>query len=391
MQMQLLSEMNWGLIVSMVLMSGVLAYIGDRVGMHYGKKRISFLTLRPRHTSQIITVLTGILISIAMLVTFSFVSEDIRAALFSMKFIQSQITNLTADLQASRDEAKLSALELVKSEEMLAAQKTQLQDVEQRLAAVTPELNNARSDLERIRNEQARLELEKTTLEAALTELRSEADTLRAGLSQVRSGRISVFADELLAQQEILPDSDRDAVERVFSELRRRTEFVLATRLGINVENVILAVDIHDEQAKITQCAMAPKRKILRALAGANVVAGEDVRIRYEVSDSALVYAKGTVLHDEVVDVGEYGADGEAILYTMLRQVNQRAVRDGIMTNPATGKVGTLEATEFFNAVEEVRKGRGQLRIVISAANDLYTEGPVQIVISVRAKNAPTA
>ena len=136
---------------------------------------------------------------------------------------------------------------------------------------------------------------------------------------------------------------------------------------------------------------MAPKRKILRALAGANVVAGEDVRIRYEVSDSALVYAKGTILYDEVVDVGESGVDGEAMLYTMLRQGNQKAVRDGIMTNPATGKVGTLEATEFFNAVEEIRKSRGQLRIVISAANDLYTEGPVQIVISVRAENAPTA
>ncbi len=389
--MQLLSEMNWGLIVSMVLMSGALAYIGDRVGMHYGKKRISFLTLRPRHTSQIITVLTGILIAIAMLVTFSFVSEDVRTALFSMKFIQSQITNLTADLQTSRDEARLSALELVKSEEMLAAQKTQLQDVEKRLAAVTPELINARSDLERIRNEQARLEQEKKSLEAALTELRSEADTLRAGLSQVRSGRIAVFADELLSQQEILPDSDRDTVERAFSELRRRTEFVLATRLGVSVESIVLAVDIEDEQAKITQCTREPKRKILRALAGANIVAGEDVRVRYDVSDSTLVYAKGTVLFEEVVDIGESGADGEAMLYTILRQVNQKAVRDGIMTNPATGKVGTLEATEFFNAVEEIRKSRGQLRIVISAANDLYTEGPVQIVISVRANNAPTS
>jgi uncharacterized protein (DUF3084 family) len=388
-QMQLLSEMNWRLIITMVLMSGVLAYIGDKVGMHYGKKRISFLTLRPRHTSQIITVLTGILISIAMLVSFSFISESVRTALFSMKFIQTQITKLTADLQASRDEAKLSALELVKSEERLSVQKKLLGEVEERFAAVTPELEKARNELERIRTERTQLEQEKTSLEEALAGLRSEAETLRAGLSQIRSGRISVFADELLAQKEVLPESARDTVERAFSELRRRTEFVLATRLGVRVENVILAVDIRDEQEKIAECAGASKRKIVRALADSNVVAGEDVRIRYEIADSALVYAKDTVLHDETVNVGENGPDGEALLYTILQKVNQKAVKDGIMPNPATGKVGALGATEFFNAVEQVRKSRGTLRIVISAADDLYTEGPVQIVITVRSEGAP--
>jgi len=39
-----------------------VAYLGDIVGTRIGKRRISLFGLRPRHTSSVITVITGILI-----------------------------------------------------------------------------------------------------------------------------------------------------------------------------------------------------------------------------------------------------------------------------------------------------------------------------------------
>ncbi|NLB83109.1 MAG: DUF3084 domain-containing protein, partial [Synergistaceae bacterium] len=46
--MQIWSDMNWRLILTLIVVSAVLAYLGDVLGMKIGKKRISLLGLRPR-------------------------------------------------------------------------------------------------------------------------------------------------------------------------------------------------------------------------------------------------------------------------------------------------------------------------------------------------------
>ena len=51
------------LITVLVITGGIIAFIGDRLGTKIGKKRLSIFGLRPRHTSIIITIFTGIVIT----------------------------------------------------------------------------------------------------------------------------------------------------------------------------------------------------------------------------------------------------------------------------------------------------------------------------------------
>ena len=51
------------LIAALIVSGGAIAFIGDRLGTKIGKKRLSIFGLRPRHTSNVITVITGILIT----------------------------------------------------------------------------------------------------------------------------------------------------------------------------------------------------------------------------------------------------------------------------------------------------------------------------------------
>ncbi len=63
-------------------MSGLIAYLGDLVGRKVGKKRLTLFGLRPRYTSVIITVITGILIA-AFSITLIFTAfSNVRTALF---------------------------------------------------------------------------------------------------------------------------------------------------------------------------------------------------------------------------------------------------------------------------------------------------------------------
>ena len=51
------------LIAVLVVTGGAIAFIGDRLGTKIGKKRLSIFGLRPRHTSNVVTVITGFVIT----------------------------------------------------------------------------------------------------------------------------------------------------------------------------------------------------------------------------------------------------------------------------------------------------------------------------------------
>lgn len=81
-------------IVIVMIVSGVIAYVGDRVGHQVGRKRLSLFGIRPRYTSTIVAVSTGMLIALlAMLLALLF-SQQVKTALFRMNQISAQITHL---------------------------------------------------------------------------------------------------------------------------------------------------------------------------------------------------------------------------------------------------------------------------------------------------------
>ncbi|HWR10033.1 DUF3084 domain-containing protein [Sporomusa sp.] len=55
----------FGLVLIAILgvMGGAIAYIGDKIGTKVGKKKLSLFGLRPKYTSIIVAVTTGILIT----------------------------------------------------------------------------------------------------------------------------------------------------------------------------------------------------------------------------------------------------------------------------------------------------------------------------------------
>ena len=382
MQLQIWSDMNWRLILPLIIVSGILAYLGDVLGMRIGKKRVSLFGLRPRDTSRFITAVTGILISVAVLITMTIFSENVRTALFSMKFIQGQLQSLTRELQESREESQLMGINLLDSEKRLTEQEDKLLRVQEELSTAQPLLRDVRQSLVATQKERDQLEDEKLALSASVEELRSEAEELRKGLIQIRSGRIAVFAREILGQTAIEPMSGQPEVEEAFRELRNRAEYAIAARTELNPSEVTLAADEGDEKESMASCTGQQGRKFVRIVAEANAVFGEEIRIAYEVSDSFLVYTKGDVLCVQTVEPGPARDNAESELHLILRMVNRKAVQDSIKPDPVTGKVGALDAVEFFDAVDLLSRAEVPMIVEVTAAEDIYTEGPVRVALS---------
>ena len=51
------------LILVVLILGGLIATLGDRIGTKVGKARLSLFNLRPRKTAVLVTVFTGVMIS----------------------------------------------------------------------------------------------------------------------------------------------------------------------------------------------------------------------------------------------------------------------------------------------------------------------------------------
>lgn len=99
------------LVLVIAILGGLIALLGDRVGMKVGKKRLSIFGLRPKYTSMLITVVTGVLIAGTTLLLLALVSNDVRTALFRMKTLEQELAATKTELALEQE--RLTELETV--------------------------------------------------------------------------------------------------------------------------------------------------------------------------------------------------------------------------------------------------------------------------------------
>jgi uncharacterized protein (DUF3084 family) len=387
------SEFNWQLIVIIVGISAAVSYVGDVLGMKIGKRRISLLGLRPRYTSTIVTMFTGIAVAILTLCAAAYTSESVRAAFFGVNYLEREIARLIQDQRERQDQLSQMEFELSMAYSDLRSMEGELLSASRDLRDVTAELGGARLQVTELERERARLDeqmgllnQEKERMESDVAALRKEADDLREGLDEMKGGRVIVFQGELLAQIAVESDARPDEVDAALSRL------VISAAEAITVKNresgmamagepprveisEALRKEIHDELGR------SSGRKLLRLTAAMNVVLGQVVDSKVDIFDSKVVFRKDEILLTDKIRGGLPQDDASDLLYTMLKQINPKAVALGVLPNPISGAVGNLDSLDFFSVVDKINESQQPLVITFVAANDIYTEGPVNIRI----------
>ena len=145
------------LIVVLIITGGAIAFIGDRLGSKVGKKKLSIFGLRPRHTSIIVTIFTGVCITTLTFGVMAAASQNVRTALFGMeklnqkmKTTQASLNQATEDLQAAQQqqqEANDALDQSRKDVETLKAQQQELEAESQRLQEGNRLLELAKAEL----------------------------------------------------------------------------------------------------------------------------------------------------------------------------------------------------------------------------------------------------
>lgn len=356
------SNTNWLLILSLILGSAALAILGDILGFKYGKQRISLFGLRPKHTSRLITALTGGVITVLVLAVLTVLSQDVRTALFSMKYVQQQLYDLQvrlAESQAIADQARSE------------------------LAAQQGSLELARLDLETLRNDRLLLEQEREELDAELRAMREEADQLKGALRTMKSEAIALSANVLLAQRAFPAGCSSEDAAAGLEALRREVRLSVlehvSDQLLSRLRDLPIQFDPEEEAAVLAAVTGSEERRYVRALARENVAFGESIPVRLETGESLLIYSDGETIYRRAVNPQDPGFQAEEALHIFLRDLKRQAIHDGVLPDPATNNVGTLGGEDFFAAVEALHAIQDPVIINALAVGDIHTEGPVAI------------
>jgi hypothetical protein len=99
-----------GNVALVMALSGAVAYVGDRVGHQVGRRRLTLFGIRPRYTSTIVAIATGMVIALVLTLGAIFASEQVKTAFFKLNSINQQIAELQArqrDLEAKVNSGRL--------------------------------------------------------------------------------------------------------------------------------------------------------------------------------------------------------------------------------------------------------------------------------------------
>lgn len=380
-----------GLILILAVMGGIIAFLGDKLGSKIGKKKMSLFGLRPYHTSVLITIVTGIAVAAATMGALTLVSEDVRTALFGMNRLKSEIAALNSDKQAveaelSGQNAKVKALdeEIKVSSSALADANRQKVISQKQLKEVQGRYREAEAGLAATKEQVSSLAASRDKLQGEVHGLEEATRKLREGLIAIREGDVVFRSGEMLYAGVLRGGlAAKENKEQMQSFLMAANHYVLER---MQAKSDVQALWLPDKMVNEALAALAESKGniYVRVSAAANILAGEMVISKIEMAPNRKIFAAGTTILTQKINVRVDSQQPEAALLAFLRDVNKTAVGAGVVPDPLTGKVGAVEAKEMETVSANIRKLGGRVEVIGRAKRDIFVSGPVLLDVEVK-------
>lgn len=391
------------LIVVLVLTGGVIAFIGDRLGSKVGKKKLSLFGLRPRHTSILVTIITGILITTVTFGILAIASKDVRTALFGMNKLKAELNekqsmleeasgalvNVKNDLNTTKEEYAKSKKDLEETQEdleiaqqaaeLLRQEQVALQNRNQELWSDNQTLIEHNQSL--AQNNQFLL-VNNESLKADNLELEKTNNDLQEGIENIRERPIIYRVGELLASGVIKKTDDPVKIQNDLNQIIALANSKIIDRLGTEGSKDGVWIYPIEYQKAMDRLKQAKGDTVIRLIVAANLVKGDPVLTELEMHPNRVVYQENEFVYQKIYNVPIDGSNSEMLISDFLRNVNMTAINNGILPNPLTGTVGVINGNQIYAIEKALAENRGKdVLISAFAAADTEVLGPLRLHI----------
>ncbi len=373
------------LILSIIILGGVIATLGDRIGSRVGKARLSLFNLRPKKTAVLITIVTGSITSATTMGILLATNGQLRDAVFRIGTIQRQLRTFRAERAKVLEEKN-------QSEDELAIARAELTESVRRLRAVN---RNLRTSVTRQKTSEVKLQQFQTRFRNTQKNLKrstTQARVLRSQIARLVSEERQIQKErQRLLQQR---NQTRQRLQDVETQGRRLASAIATARTQLRqaeVQQKQFETAVVEAQAQLEQ-ANAQRGQLLqqRSQLQKDVAILEQNRQRLEKNVEALLIGlrrgnitvrTGQVLSSGVVEGVETREEALEVLNTLLRQARTAAI---VLINPTDlapdQQVVQITSQSVERVVNQVNDGKPYLIRILAAAN--YLEGEETVLVS---------
>jgi uncharacterized protein (DUF3084 family) len=320
------------LILAILVVGGVIATIGDRLGSRVGKARLSLFNLRPRRTATLVTILTGIVVAASTLGILLGASSSLRKGLFELGSIEGRLRRTRAELNDAREEKDRieDALEKAKVDREKAQK--QLGETNRSLQIAVTERQEALAARTKAQAETSRTQkqLEQTQIQSR--QILRQIQQFRSEMMQLQNER-----DRIIAQRD--------------QEIQAR-------------DQVIRQREVRLKELESQQELLA--REILKLEKEAQGLRLGNVAIQ-----------RGQPLASAVVRVGNPKM-ARGVIDQLLQNANLAATQ---MVRPGSngGQIIQITQQEVERLINQIANGKDYVVMIVAASNYLLGETPIQV------------
>ncbi|MBQ5344692.1 MAG: DUF3084 domain-containing protein [Acidaminococcaceae bacterium] len=387
------------LIFLLAVLGGVIAFIADKLGSKIGKKKLRIFGLRPHDTSVLLTVLSGVLISLFSMGILAVSSESARTALFGMEKLQKELQQLNtekgtveeeynkamASLQEKNEAIAGLDLKIKESNAAQAAAEKSLQQANENLSAVQGQYQETQGALVTARSEVQSLTEARDKLNDEIEGLKQETKDLQQGLAVMRGGQMMYRSGEIVFAGVLQGGLPEEENMKQINWMLDGANTAAMNRIGLDSSSKAEVVWLTREEVERLKDLLgkAKGNVLVRVRSVANTVIGQPVLCGMEVIPNRVIFKDGKKIHEKVIDLADKTTNADQALMTFLQEINERSVKEGVLPDPMTGKVGNINAVTVVDTVTKMQKMGGKIRLTGYADGDITTAGPVQLRLGI--------
>ncbi|MDJ0510297.1 MAG: DUF3084 domain-containing protein [Crocosphaera sp.] len=363
------------LIASILILGGLIAALGDRLGSKVGKARLTIGNLRPKQTAVVVTVFTGTLIAASTFGILLAFSKSLREGLFQLDEIQKQLRITKADLEelSTDKEETEKELQQVKTEQSAVEKKLEstnknFDEAKQQLKSFSSQAVQLKADIQMLLNERKQLRDNKIQLDQQVEQLQQEVSRRDEELKQGKA-QIAEQTRTLNQRQSRLQSLEKQQ-SNLQAEINRRDAEITKLDQAIDEKDRVLK----DREAQLKQLERE-SAYLQRQVA----ILEQYYQTYQELRERKIAIVRGQVLSIGAVRLVVPKA-GKDVIDELLRKANRTAIElVGKESVKPDERVVKITQGQVQQLIQNLQDGQEYVVRIIAAGNYVQGEKEVRV------------
>ncbi len=388
------------LITAILVIGGLIATVGDRIGTRVGKKRLSLFKLRPKNTAVLVTILTGVGIAGSTLGILFLADDGLRKGVFELENIQKDLRRKREQLKGAETQITQVTGELSQAKNQQAEAQKRLEDTNKYLLEANKKQKETQTQLNRTITQQSQTLSQLRGTQSRLGEAESRYQQVAGQYLQARSQLQNLNNERKKLQQEIVQQKAESeqlfnrakiAIAEAKTAIQKRDRELTKRKNAIEErDRKISSLDrlIQERNLEITgrEQVIAQRESRLKELESQQSTLEQEVARLEKYYQSfrdlrlgKLALIRGQVIASAVVSVQQPNAAREAAI-KLLQEANRNAIVG--LTEPGSNPPADFQILQISNEqiqllAKQISTGREYVVRVFSAGN--YVRGEKRI------------